>query len=125
MRGIARSDIAHMIMCSYSGISEMKSQNVSCADAACGYPLSGFHLDRVDQIGKLHRILDEEHRDVVSDQIEVALLGIELHRKAAHVARQVNRAGPAGNRREPREHGCLVFGSRCRNAALVTWFIDL
>ena len=32
----ARSDMAHMIMCVDSGISPMKSQNVSCALAACG-----------------------------------------------------------------------------------------
>ena len=32
--------LAHMIICSDSGINEMKSQNVSCADAAWGYPLS-------------------------------------------------------------------------------------
>ena len=33
-RGMARSDIAHMIMCMLSGISEMKSQKLSCAVAA-------------------------------------------------------------------------------------------
>jgi hypothetical protein len=43
-RGSARSDIAHMIMWVLSGISETKSQNVSCAEAACGKPrsASGF-----------------------------------------------------------------------------------
>ncbi|MCW0447874.1 hypothetical protein NB706_000708 [Xanthomonas sacchari] len=40
-RGMVRSLIAHMIMCSDSGISETKSQNVSCALAACGKPRSG------------------------------------------------------------------------------------
>ena len=34
--GMARSDMTHMIMCMDSGIKEMKSQKVSCADAACG-----------------------------------------------------------------------------------------
>ncbi len=38
---MARSLIAHMIMCIDSGISEMKSQNVSWADAACGKARSG------------------------------------------------------------------------------------
>ena len=38
---MARSDITHMIMCIDSGMSEMKSQNVSCADAACGISLCG------------------------------------------------------------------------------------
>ncbi len=41
LRGIARSDMTHMIMCIDSGMSEMKSQNVSCADAACGISLCG------------------------------------------------------------------------------------
>lgn len=40
-RGMVRSLIAHMIMCIDSGLSEMKSQKVSCALAACGKPRSG------------------------------------------------------------------------------------
>ena len=40
-RGIARSDMTHMIMCIDSGISEMKSQKLSCAVCACGKPRSG------------------------------------------------------------------------------------
>ena len=40
-RGMARSDITHMIMCMLSGVSEMKSQKVSCADCACGKARSG------------------------------------------------------------------------------------
>ena len=35
-RGIARSDMIHMIMCIDSGVSEIKSQKVSCAVEACG-----------------------------------------------------------------------------------------
>ena len=56
-----------------------------------------LHLHGVDEVGKLDGILDEEHRDVVADQIEVAFLGIELDGEAAHVARQVDRAGAAGD----------------------------
>jgi hypothetical protein len=62
-----------------------------------------LHLHGVDQVGKLDGILDEEHRDVVADQIEVAFLGIELDGEAAHVARQVDRAGAAGDGRESYE----------------------
>ena len=40
-RGIARSDIAQITACIDSGVSEMKSQKVSCALAACGNPRSG------------------------------------------------------------------------------------
>ena len=39
-RGMVRSDIAHMIMWVDSGIRLMKSQKVSWALAACGYPRS-------------------------------------------------------------------------------------
>jgi hypothetical protein len=39
-RGMARSDMTHMIMCIDSGVSEMKSQKLSCAGCACGKPRS-------------------------------------------------------------------------------------
>ena len=38
---MVRSLMAHITMCCDSGISEMKSQNVSCALAACGKARSG------------------------------------------------------------------------------------
>ena len=41
---MARSDITHMIMCVDSGVSEMKSQKVSWAEAACGISLCGSGL---------------------------------------------------------------------------------
>ena len=43
-RGIARSDMIHMTMCMVSGMSEMKSQKLSCAVCACGKPRSGSGL---------------------------------------------------------------------------------
>ena len=51
-------------------------------------------------------VLDEEHRHVVADEVEVALACIELGREAADVANRVGRAPGAGDRREPHEHGC-------------------
>ena len=41
LRGMARSDMTHMIMCMDSGMREMKSQNVSWAEAAWGISLCG------------------------------------------------------------------------------------
>ena len=41
---MARSDITHISMCVDSGISETKSQNVSCALAACGIAWCGSGL---------------------------------------------------------------------------------
>ncbi len=64
----------------------------------------GILLGGVDQVGELDGVLDEEDGDVVPHQVEIALLGVELHRKAADVARQVGRALVAGDRREAREH---------------------
>ena len=106
---MARSDMTHMSMCMLSGISETKSQNVSCADAACGIAAVRLHLHGVDEVGELDGVLDEEDRDVVADEIEVALLGVELDREAAHVARRVDRAGAAGDGREPHEHLGLLL----------------
>ncbi len=60
----------------------------------------GLLLDRMDDVRKLDGVLDEEHRDVVADDVPVAFLGVELDGKAAHVARQVGRALAAGNRGE-------------------------
>ena len=119
-RGMARSDMTQMTMCMLSGISEMKSQNVSCAEAACGIAAVRLHLHRMDEIGKLDRVLDEEHRDVVADEIEIALVGVELDREAAHVARHVARAGAAGDGGEPREDLGLLASDPARNAALVS-----
>jgi len=40
-RGMARSDMVHMIMWKLSGVREMKSQKLSWADCACGKARSG------------------------------------------------------------------------------------
>src|SRR5580698_8470609 len=53
------------------------------------YRIVRLGLGRVDQIRKLHRILDEEYRHIVSDEIPIALIGVELNRKATHIARSV------------------------------------
>ena len=46
----------------------------------------------MNQVGKFHRVLNEENRNIVADQIEIALVGIKLHRETAHVARGIGRA---------------------------------
>ena len=63
----------------------------------------GLLLHGVDEVGELDRVLDEEHRDVVADEVPVALLRVELHREAAHVAGEVERALVAGDGREAHE----------------------
>ena len=63
----------------------------------------GLLLGGMDHVGELDRVLDEEDRDVVADEVPVALLGVELDREAADVARQVGRALVAGDGREADE----------------------
>ena len=71
----------------------------------------GLLLHRMDQVGKLDRVLDEEHRDVVADEVPVAFLGVELDREAAHVAGEVERALAAGDGREAHEGRRLLAGA--------------
>ena len=67
-------------------------------------------LGGVDQVRKLHRVLDEEDRDVVADQVPVAFVGVELHGEAAHVARRVGRPALAEHGGEADEHRRLLAG---------------
>ena len=103
LRGSARSDMTHSSMWVDSGISETKSQNVSWALAAWGIPWCGSGLSRVHQVGELHRVLDEEDRDVVADDVEVPLVGVELRGEPADVARRVDGAALARDGREAHE----------------------
>ena len=77
-------------------------------------------LHRMNEVRKLDRVLDEEHRNVVADDVPVAFLGIELDGKPAYIARQIERAlccpppsrtarRPAFARRraETGRHGCI------------------
>ena len=65
-------------------------------------------LEGVDHVGELDRVLDEEDRDVVADEVPVALLGVELDGEAADVAGQVGRALVAGDGREADERRRLL-----------------
>lgn len=81
-----------------------------------GHAVVWFGLEGMNQIGKLHGILDEEHRYVVADQFPVAFVGIELHGKTMGVACGVFRAAFAGDCGKTREHGCdfAFLGEWCR-----------
>lgn len=67
-----------------------------------------FHLHGMDQIRELDRILNEEDRDVVADQVPVALSRVELHGEAPHVARRIYRSRAAGHSRKAGEQLCLL-----------------
>ena len=62
-----------------------------------------LRLGRVDDVGKLDAVLNEEHRHVVADQVEGALVGVELHREPAGVADRVGRASRTEHGREAGE----------------------
>ena len=68
----------------------------------------GVRLGGVDDVGELDAVLDEEHRHVVADQVEVALVGVELHRETAGVADRVGRPAGAEHGREPGEDSVFV-----------------
>ena len=110
-----RSDMFHSVWWVASVCRETKSQKVSCALCACGISRSGCGLPGVDDVGELDRVLDEEDRDVVADQVEGALVGVELRRETAGVAHRVGRAPRAEHGGEPHEHRRLdVLGEERR-----------
>lgn len=75
----------------------------------------GVRLARVDDVRELDRVLDEEDRDVVSDQVEDALAGVELRGEPAGVTDGVGGAAGAEDRGEAHEHRCLdVLGEEGR-----------
>ena len=63
----------------------------------------GMRLAGVDDVGELDPVLDEEDRDVVADQVEGALLGVELRREPTGVAHRVGRPPRAQHGREANE----------------------
>ena len=67
-------------------------------------------LLRVDEVGELVGVADEEHRRVVADEIPVAFGRVELQSEAAHVALGIGGAELAGDRREARQHVGLGAG---------------
>jgi hypothetical protein len=70
-----------------------------------------FFLHCVDQVGKLDRVLDEENRDIVADDVPVALLRVELDGKAADVPGEVDRALASGDGRKSNECRRPLAGS--------------
>ncbi|MNJ66649.1 hypothetical protein D3C77_627410 [compost metagenome] len=53
LRGIPRSDMVQSTMCADSGVSETKSQKLSCADCACGISLCGSGFTACTKSGNL------------------------------------------------------------------------
>src|SRR5664279_5845344 len=57
----------------------------------------------MDEIGKFDGVLNEEHWNVVANEVPVSLLCIEFHGEATHVTWRVHRSGAARYRRNAGE----------------------
>jgi hypothetical protein len=112
-------------MWALSGVKDAKSQKVSCARLRLRDLVMGLGLHRVNEVGELVGVLDEEHRHVVADEVPHAFRCIEFYREAAHVARRVGGAARAGDGGEAHEHRRLHRrvlqrrGHRDRGLALI------
>src|SRR5215813_7521345 len=62
----------------------------------------------VNEVAKFFGVLDKKHRGVVPDQVPVAVLGVELHRKTARIALRVGAAFFASDRGEAYEYPRLL-----------------
>ena len=95
-------------------------ERVVCRLCLRDFPI-GMGLAGVDDVRELDAVLDEEHRNVVADQVEIAFLGVELHRESAGVSHGVSRPTRAQHRREPAEHlRLLAFSSQETGLACTT-----
>jgi hypothetical protein len=76
-----------------------------------------LRLCGMDKVGKLDRILDEEDRNVVANEVEIAFLGVEFNGEPANIAREIARAFDAGNRRKPCKdwRSCAFLLKECRS----------
>ena len=69
----------------------------------------GVGLLGVDEVRELDRVADEEDAEVVADEVPVAVLGVELDREAARVARRLGGVPAAGHGGEAqRDVGALA-----------------
>ena len=81
----------------------------------------GLGLGGVDQVGELDGVLDEEHGDVVADEVPVALLRVQLDGEPPDVPGHVGRALAAGDGREPHERRRSSRRPSGTGRRLVTW----
>ena len=108
--------MTHISMWVDSGISETKSQKVSCAVAACGIALCGSGFAAWTRSGNFIASWMKNTGDVVAHQIPVALVRIELHRESAYVARPC-RPSPARRRRWRSARNRRAFAGFARTGA--------
>ena len=83
-------------MCIDSGVWLMKSK----MRFGSWRNVTGSGLSAVDDVRKFDRVADEEDRQVVADEVPVAVLGIELDGKSARIARDFGRIAAADDGRK-------------------------
>ena len=118
-RGIARSDIVQSDMCVASGVRESKVPKIIVRRLRLWDVDIRLGLRRMNEVREFDGVLDEEHGNVIADDIPVSLLRIQLYGETAYVAREICRTLAAGDRRKayerfgfferPREH--IGFGN--------------
>jgi hypothetical protein len=60
----------------------------------------------MNDIRKLHSILNEEDRNVIPDDIPIALLGIKFDSKSSHISNGIGASAGSENGGESEEDGC-------------------
>ena len=76
----------------------------------------GLRLACVDDIRELQSVLDEEHRNVVANNVPVAFIGVELERKPTYIADSVGTTTATKDCREALEQRCAARGV-CQDAS--------
>ena len=102
-------DHVHAFRAEADEVPEIVMGGLRLRKAAIGRGLGG-----VDQVRKFDCVLDEEDRDIITDNVPIAFLGVELDGKTAHVARDVGR--PLGPRDGGEAHkGLGLFADALEN----------
>src|SRR3981189_4001460 len=73
---------------------------------------AGIALDRVVEVREAERIAEEKDWSIVSDDVPISLLGIELESKPANIALRIGCPAFPSDARKAREHGRLFSNLR-------------
>ena len=65
-------------------------------------------LERVNDVGKFDGVADEKDGEVVTDEVPVAVFGVELDGKPARIAGDFRRIATADDGRKPNRERCLL-----------------
>src|ERR1700692_4142334 len=69
---------------------------------------AGVALDGVVQVGEAQRIAEEKDWSIVSDDVPISVLGVELESSPADIALRIGCPALSRNGRKAREHGRLL-----------------